>query len=134
LGDLPEQGDVDLRVVGGHVDAAVAQNNANLIEGDTIAEHLGGCRVPQQVSTPHRRLDASSLKGSLDHARNTVCRDERSEWSDTAKKNAIRVVDLRAAFQITEQCIAYVLRQRQLHLVPPFAHHLERAVIPVDLS
>jgi hypothetical protein len=112
----------------------VTQNKANLIEGDAIAEHLGSRCVPQQVSTPHRGLDASSLKGPLDHAGNTVCRDERSEWSDTAKKNAIRLVDLRLAFQITEQRIPGVLRQRQSHLVPPFAHHLERSVLPVDVS
>jgi len=112
----------------------VAQNKANLIEGDAVAQHLGGCRVPQQMSTPHGGLDARSLKGPLDHAGNTVCRDERSEWGDTAEKNAIRVVDVRPTFQITEQRIPYVLRQRQAHLVPPFAHHLERAVLPVDVS
>src|SRR5215472_10642183 len=90
--------------------------------------------MPQQMSTPHRSLDARSLKGPLDHAGNTVGGDERSEWSDTAKKNAVRVVDLRPAFQITEQCIPDVLRQWQAHLVPPFAHHLKRSVLPVDVS
>jgi hypothetical protein len=134
LGDLPKQGYVDLRVVGGHVDAAVTQNKANPIEGDAIAQHLGGCRVSQQMSAPCRSLDARSLKGASDHAGNTVSGDERSEWSDTAKEDAIRVVDLRPAFHITEQCIPYVLRQRQAHLVAAFAHHLERSILPVDVN
>jgi hypothetical protein len=50
------------------------------------------------------------------------------------EEKAIRVVELRPTFQITEQRIPYVLRQRQSHLVPPFAHHLERAVLPVDVN
>jgi hypothetical protein len=44
-------------------------------------------------------------------------------------------IDVRGpAFQITEQRITNILREGQPHLVPPFARHLQRAVVPVDVG
>jgi hypothetical protein len=44
-------------------------------------------------------------------------------------------VDVRgAAFQVSEQCVADILRERQSHLVSSFPYHLQRAVVPVDVA
>ena len=41
--------DIHLGVVGGHVDASMPQDQANLVERDAIAQHLRRRGVPQQM-------------------------------------------------------------------------------------
>jgi hypothetical protein len=64
LRDAARQGDVDLGVVGGHVDAALAQDQADLGERDATAQHLGRCRVAQQMGALDGSLHAGTLQGT----------------------------------------------------------------------
>ena len=62
-----KQGNVDLGVVGGHVDAAVTQDQPDLIERDAMAKHLRSRRVAQQVRALDGRVDPGTPKSMLDH-------------------------------------------------------------------
>jgi len=43
-------------------------------------------------------------------------------------------VDVRgAAFEVAEQRVADIVRERQSHLISSFPYHLQRAVVPVDV-
>ena len=67
LGDTAKQGDIDLGVVGAHVEAAVAQDQADLVERDAAAQHLRGRRVAQQMGALGRSLDAGALQSVPDN-------------------------------------------------------------------
>ena len=59
--------------------------------------------------------------------------DKRLERGDVAKKDSIRMVDLRTTLQIAKQCIADILGQWQPYFKASFAHDSQRAVVPFDV-
>src|SRR5215471_19457064 len=60
--------------------------------------------------------------------------NKRPEGSDVAKKDAICMVDLRSTLQISKQCIANILRQRQPYFRASFTHDSQRAILPLDVA
>jgi integrase len=72
LSDLFEQRDIRLGVVGGHVDAAVTENEARLIQGHAIAQHLCGGRVTQQVRTLGGSIDLGASESVFHYGRDPV--------------------------------------------------------------
>jgi hypothetical protein len=111
LSDAAKQGDIDLGIVGAHVDAAVAQDQADLVERDATAQHLRGRRVPQQMGALQRSLHAGTLQGVPDHRRNAVAVGKRDGRCPAAKEDVIRIAAGRAARKIGEQRVADFLGQ-----------------------
>ena len=60
-GDLLQESDIDLGVVGRRVDASVPQDQPDLLERNAMAQHLGRRRVSQDVRPFDRRHDAGPL-------------------------------------------------------------------------
>jgi hypothetical protein len=112
LSNLLQQNNIRFRIVGRHVDAAVAEDKTNLIERNAVAQHLSCCRVPQQVGSSSRGFHTSPLKGSINNIGNTIARGERFNWSIIAEKDPIRAANLGPTIYVPEQCVANVLRQR----------------------
>ena len=104
-----EESKIHLGIVGRHIDAAMAQDEANLVERDSVPQHLRCSSVAQQVSTFCLALNTRSLKSVLHHGGNPVARGKWLKRSDTPKKQATGIVDLRPAFQVVKQSVADIL-------------------------
>jgi hypothetical protein len=65
LADLLQQRYVHFGVGGGHVKAAMAQNQTNLFQGNAMPQHLRSRRMAQQVSPFRRSHDAGAFQGAL---------------------------------------------------------------------
>jgi hypothetical protein len=64
---LFEQRDIGFGVIRGHVDAAVTEDEASLIQGHAIPQHLCGRCVTQQVRTLGGSLDAGAFESVFHH-------------------------------------------------------------------
>jgi hypothetical protein len=90
--------------------------------------------VSKQVRTLGGSINVRTFESVFHHGRDTIPGGKRPAWSVASNKHVIGV-DLRwAAFQVSEQCVADILRERQSHLVSSFSYHLERAAVPVDVA
>jgi hypothetical protein len=88
------------------------------------------CGVPQ-VGSSCRGFHSSPLKGSSHNIGNAVAGYELSDWSTIAEEDPIRADISRPKTNVTEQCIANVLRQRQADLIPAFTGYSQSAVHPI---
>jgi hypothetical protein len=89
LSNLLQQTDIRFRIVGCHVDAAVTEDETNPIKRNAVAQHLGRCRVPQQVGSASRGFHTSPSKGSIDDTGNAVARNKGFDRSNIAKEDSI---------------------------------------------
>jgi hypothetical protein len=134
LSDLLEQRDICLGVVGSHINAAVTEDEACLIQGHTIPQHLRSCCVAKQMRTFGGSINVGALESVLYHGGDTVAGSEWPARSDASNKHVIGIDACGPAFQITEQRIANILWEWQSHLVSPFPGYLQRTVVPVDVG
>jgi len=119
---------INLGVVSGHVDAAVAQDQADLIEGDAMAQHRGSRRVAQQVG---------AFAAALMPARRRACLTTDETPSPEAKGVLERCCEGTrdrtgrpwAGSQDNEATRRRPLGQRQSHLISPFARYLHSAIV-----
>ena len=111
----------------------MTKNEACLIQGHAIAQHLCGGRVTQEVRTLGGRIDVGASESMFHHGRDPVPGSKGSVRGDASNKHVFGIDVRRPAFQITQQCVANILWERQAHLVSPFPHHLQRAAVPIDV-
>ena len=67
LSDLLKQRDIRLGVVGGHIDAAVTEDEACLIQGHAIPQHLRSCCVAKQMRTFGGSINVGAFESVLHH-------------------------------------------------------------------
>ena len=134
LSDLLEQRDIRLGVVGGHINAAVTEDEACLIQGHAIAQHLRSCCVAQQVRTLGRSIDVGAFESVFHHGGDSISGGKGLAWSDASDEDMIDINVAGPAFQIAEQSVADILREWQPHLVSPFPRYPQCAVVPVDVG
>src|SRR6184192_1609370 len=134
LSDLLEQRDIRLGVVGGHINAAVTEDEARLIQGYAIPQHLRGRCVAQQMGTLGGSINVGAFESVLHHGGDPISGGKGPAWSVASNEDVIGINVASPAFQIAEQCIADILREWQSHLVSPFPRYLQRAVVPVDVD
>jgi hypothetical protein len=89
--------------------------------------------VTQQVRPLGGRIDVGALESVFHDGRDTIPGGKRPAWSVASHKHVIAVDVRRAAFQIAEQRVADILRERQQHLVSSLSRHSQRASAPVDV-
>ena len=89
LSDLLQERDIGLGVIGRRVDAAMPEDQADLLERNAMAQHLGRRRVPQDVRPLDRRHDAGPLHEALHHRRDAVASPERPTRRDRAQEHVI---------------------------------------------
>ena len=110
------------------------EDQADLLERNAMAQHLGRRRVPQDVRPFDRRHDAGPLHEALHHRRDAVAIPERPAWRDRAQEHAIALTGGRPALEIGGDRIPDVLRQRQADLVARLARDPQRARLPLDVD
>src|ERR1700737_2110757 len=89
------------------------KDQADLLERNAMAQHLGRRRVPQDVRSFDRRHDAGPLHEALHYRRDAVTIPKRPAWSDRAQKHAIVLTGGRPTFEIGSDRIPNVLWKRQ---------------------
>jgi len=111
----------------------VTQHQADLLKVNAMSQHCAGRCVPKHVRAASRHYDASTPEDALNRNRHSTTGHGRFAGRVVAKKDLIRVDGLGAALQITQQCIAGVLRQRKSYFVASFAHDSDGTVLPIDV-
>jgi hypothetical protein len=111
----------------------VTENEAGLIQGHAIAQHLCSGRVTQQVRTFGRSIDLGASESMLHYGRDPVPGGKRSIRGDASNEDVIGIDVGGSAFQIAQQCVADILWERQTDLVSPFPHYPHRAAVPIDV-
>ena len=111
----------------------MTQHQARLVQGYAMAHHLGGGRVPQQVRPLSRRLNVGAPERVLHDGGDPVAGGKGPVRGNAPNEEAIGLNVGGPAFQVAQQGIADLLGQRQADLIAPFAHHLQRAAVPVDV-
>src|SRR5438552_19082693 len=89
LSDLLEQGDMRLGIVGGHINAAVTEDEACLIQGHTIPQHLRGGRVAQQMRTLGGSINVGAFESVLHHGGDPISGGEGPAWSVAPNEDMI---------------------------------------------
>jgi hypothetical protein len=134
LSDLLQQRDIRLGVVGGHINASVTEDEACLIQGHAIPQHLRSCCVAKQMRTFGGSINVGAFESVLHHGGDPISGGKGSVWGVASNKDMIGINVAGPAFQIAEQSVADILREWQPHLVSPFPRYLQCAVVPVDVS
>jgi hypothetical protein len=86
------------------------------------------------VRTLGGSFNVGALERVFHHGRDTIPRGKGSAGSFASNKHVIGVDVRGAAFQVSEQRVADILREWQSYLVSSFPYHLQRAVVPVDVA
>jgi hypothetical protein len=129
-----EQRDIRLGVVGGHINAAVTEDEACLIQGHAIPQHLRGRCVTQQMRTLGGSINIGAFESVLHHGGDPISGGKGPAWSVASNEDVIGINVAGPAFQIAEQCVANILGEWQSHLVSRFPRYLHCAVVPVDVG
>jgi hypothetical protein len=129
-----KQRDIRLGVVGGHINAAVTEDEACLIQGHAIPQHLRSCCVAKQMRTFGGSINVGAFESVLHHGGDSISCGKGPAWSDASDEDMIDIDVAGPAFQIAEQSVADILREWQPHLVSPFPRYLQCAVVPVDVG
>jgi hypothetical protein len=112
----------------------VTEDEACLIQGHTIPQHLRGRCVTEQVRTLGGSIDVGAFESVFHHRRDTIPGGKWPAWSIASNKHVIGVDVRGAAFQVAEQRVADVLWEGQSHLISSLPYHLQRAAVPVDVG
>src|SRR6266496_3291971 len=113
LSDLLKQRDIRLGVVGGHINTAVTEDEACLIQGHAIPQHLRSCCVAKQMRTFGGSINVGAFERVLHHGGDPISGGKGPTWSVTSNKDVIGINVAGPTFQIAEQCVAYILREWQ---------------------
>lgn len=116
------------------VDAAMPENQADFLERNAMAQHLGRRRVPQDVRPFDGRHDAGPLHDAPHDPRDAVAIPERPTWSDHAQEHTIAPTGGRTPLKIGSDRIPDVLRKRQADFIARLAHDAQRARLPLDVD
>src|SRR5262245_46642705 len=126
---------INLRVDGCRVYRAMPQDLANLGERSTLAEHLGGQRMPKQVSTLTRRYNAGALERPANDAADrhgageatTRCPPPDEETTGGAVMGP-------SLTQVGSHGLAHVAWNWQPILSTALAPHRQPSRLPVDVG
>jgi hypothetical protein len=80
LSDLLKQRDIRLGVVGGHINAAVTEDEACLIQGHAIPQHLRSCCVAKQMRTFGGSINVGAFESVLHHGGDPIFYVNWSLW------------------------------------------------------
>jgi len=134
MGQGPQGNQIDLRVDARRVHQTMPQDLANLGERRTLAEHLGGQRMPKQMGTLARRCDA----GACERAPNDGA--DRHRTGEPAKRcpppheePTGRAVPRASLTQVGGHGLAYVPWDWQPILSTAFASHRQLSRLPVEV-
>src|SRR5438477_12937944 len=119
LSDLLEQRDIRLGVVGGHINAAVTEDEACLIQGHAIPQHLRGRCVTEQMRTFGGSINVGTFESVLDHGGNPTSGGKGPAWSVASNEDMIGIYVDGKAVQHPEQSVADVLRLLLAYLLVP---------------
>jgi hypothetical protein len=112
----------------------VTKDEACLIQGHAIPQHLcGGC-VSKQVRALGWSVNVRAFESVFHDGRDTIAGRKGPARGVASNKHVISVDVRGSAFQVAEQRVADILREWQSHLVSPFPDHLQRAAVPVDVA
>jgi hypothetical protein len=90
----------------------VTKDEAGLLQGHAIPQHLRGRGVTQQVRTFGGNFDAGAFKSVSHHGRDTISGGEGPVRSDASNKHVIRIDVRGPPFKIAEHRVADILRKR----------------------
>src|SRR4029077_7139821 len=91
LGDLLEQRDIRLGVVGGHINAAVTEDEACLIQRHAIPQHLCGRCVAQQMRTLGGTIKCGASESMLHHGGDPISGGKGPAWSVASNEDVIGI-------------------------------------------
>jgi hypothetical protein len=131
---LLQQVDVGFRVVRRRIDAPMPEDQAYLLEGDAIAQHLSCRRMAQGMGAFDWRNHAGPPHGALCDQRHAATIEEWPEWSDVSKEDAITLSNGRPAFHIGDDRVSNLLRERETNLIAGFPADQQRTGFPLDIS
>jgi hypothetical protein len=129
-----KQRDIRLSVIGGHINAAVTEDEACLIQWHAIPQHLRSCCVAKQMRTFGGSINVGAFESVLHNGGDPISGRKGSVWGDASNEDMIGINVAWPAFQIAEQSVADILREWQPHFVSPFPRYLQCAVVPVDVG
>jgi Phage integrase family len=111
----------------------MAEQFADLIEGDFLPKQVGGQRVAEQMRSLARRIDASVYQRAPNDGGDGdgVCKT--THRSSMSKKNSATGTAWAAEAQITCDCFADVGWQRHLGHASTFAMDGDPTVVPIDI-
>src|ERR1039457_5414209 len=91
LSDLLEQRDIRLGVIGGHINAAVTEDEACLIQGHAIPQHLRGRCVTQQMRALGGSINVGAFESVLHHGGDPIPGGKGSAWSVASNEDVIGI-------------------------------------------
>jgi hypothetical protein len=112
----------------------VPEDQGNPVERYAVAQHLGRCRVPQDVGAFGRRNDTGSLHGAFHHRGQAVAvgNDRKGAMFRTKRWSLSQTP--RAALDIVDDRISDVLRERQAYLIASLPRDPQRVGFPLDIG
>src|SRR5438067_11863628 len=81
LSDLLEQRDIRLGIVGGHINAAVTEDEACLIQGHAIPQHLRRRCVTQQMRSFGGSINVGTVESVLQNGGKPTPGGKGTAWS-----------------------------------------------------
>src|ERR1035438_3019041 len=134
LSDLLKQRDIRLGVVGGHINAAVTEDEACLIQGHAIPQHLRSCCVAKQMRTFGGSINVGAFESVFHHGGDPISGGKGSVWGVASNEDMIGINVAGPAFQIASSCVILPVRVSGAGMAPKSLLPVFNFQVPLKLG